>query len=168
MLCYLWRVDGLYRAQVACRICRVTPRMLDHWIRSEVIRPTKTYRATPGGRDLFLFSFDDLLRIRVVRALREAGLSLQQIRKAIRRLRSLSGREWSSKWLVSVGDRLYGVATPNALETLSGRTPGQLAFAVIALGPTRETLVKDLERQRPVETARLRGTLHPFGSRKAG
>jgi DNA-binding transcriptional MerR regulator len=161
-------VEGLYRAQVVCRVCKITPRMLDHWIRSGVIRPSKTYKATPTGRDLFLFSFEDLLRIRVVRSLRDAGLPLQRIRKAIAALRHASDAEWRSDWLVSDGDRIYRITTPNVLETLSGRTPGQLAFAVVALGPTREALVHEIKGERTVDTSRFRGDLYRFGNRKTG
>jgi hypothetical protein len=91
-----------------------------------------------------------------------------RIRKAIAALRHASDAEWRSDWLVSDGDRIYRITTPNVLETLSGRTPGQLAFAVVALGPTREALVHEIKGERTVDTSRFRGDLYRFGNRKTG
>ena len=64
----------------------VTYRELAYWVRTGLIRPSAT---EPDTRGWHFFVFDDLVRIKTVKKLREDGASLQHIRGALRRLHSL-------------------------------------------------------------------------------
>jgi DNA-binding transcriptional MerR regulator len=136
--------------------------MLDYWINKDVISPTRTYRAKGGRRDLFLFGFDDLVRIRIVRSLRDSGVSLERIRVAISQLRRRTGPEWQREWIVSDGKNVYLRTSGDTLESLSGRAQGQLAFAVVALGPARRQLSKKLEEHAPFDRTKLRGDVRRY------
>lgn len=136
--------------------------MLDYWISRGAISPTQTYRAQGGRRDLFLFTFEDLVRIKIVRSLRESGVSLARIVGAIRQLQNLSGPDWQREWIVSDGRRVYRQTGDDRLESLSGRDQGQLAFALVALGPARTLLSKKIEKHKPFNRVGLRGEVRRY------
>lgn len=154
--------ESLYQAQVACRVCGVTPRMLDYWITRGAIAPTKAYRARNGTRDLFLFSFEDLIRVRIVRSLRESGVSLARIISAIQQLRRVSGPDWHREWLVSDGRGIYRRTGNDALESLSGKDQGQLAFAVVAVGSARALLSTTIKKHKPFNSSNLNGDVRRY------
>lgn len=84
--------DG-YRGPAVAKIVGVSYRQLDHW--------TSTGLVTPGVRDADgsgsqrLYGFDDIVRLKVIKRLRDAGISLQRIRKALEEVadRGLSLRD---------------------------------------------------------------------------
>lgn len=136
----------LYRAQVACRVGAITPRTLDYWVTTALITPHSVYRGPGQLRDFFLFSFRELVQIRVVSALREAGLSLRRIRSALEALEARSGSDWQRAWLVTDAKRAYLVLDPATLETVGGDTSGQLAFAAVAMSKTHDEVSARLSR----------------------
>ncbi len=160
----------LYQSHVVCGVCRITPRTLDYWITTEVIRPSHFYEPKDARRILFLFTFDDLVRIRIVKSLRDAGVSLQQVRHAISHLRQKHGRMWQAEWIVTDGKHVFR-ATPQdqVFESLSKRETGQLVFSVIALNQAKKRVAKTLTRKRfqPFDEARYDGKVRTFRRRRA-
>src|SRR5262245_57249145 len=113
-----WYHYSMWRSGTVCRVCGISARRLDYWISSKLAAPTKTYRAQNPKRDFFLFGFDAVLRIRIIKSLRDAGVSLQRIREAITRI----GKDgWQAHWLVSDGRDVYRIMENNLIEYLSGR-----------------------------------------------
>lgn len=160
----------LYKADAVCRTCRISARQLGYWISSEIISPTAYIESFRKGKRLFLFSFNDLVRIRLVRELRLSGFTLKSIRTAIDAVRDEDG-QWEARWLVTDGRGLYrATADATVLEQVTGQQRGQLAFAAVALGEASRAVEIELKRRRcrPVEISSFKGHLRDWDLSEAG
>lgn len=93
--------DGAYRGPFACAVIGITYRQLDYWARTGLVRPSVSEARGSGSQRLY--SFRDLLELRVVRTLLDAGISLQSAREALDALR-YGGIEVASTNLVLSGN----------------------------------------------------------------
>ena len=73
--------DTGYRGPTACNAAGITYRQLDYWARTGLVEPT--VRGATGSGTQRLYSFRDILILKVVKRLLDAGISLQQIRTAV-------------------------------------------------------------------------------------
>ena len=122
----------------ACRIVGITPRQIQYWDEIGLVKPSARPAAGRGTRRSY--SFLDLLRLSVVRALIERGLSPRNIRKSLAVLRDACPRvldPLAQLKLVTDGERLFLVTDDRRriLDVLER----QFVFS-IALGP----LVREL------------------------
>src|SRR5947199_5731354 len=127
-----------YRVPEVCRVVGISYRQVDYWARTGLVRPS--VRDAGGSGTQRLYSFEDLLQLRVVKTLLDTGISLQQIRKAIEYLKE-SERRLQSVTLMSDGNRIYAPESPDAVIDLISR--GQGVFA-IALDQVRDDLSNSL------------------------
>jgi DNA-binding transcriptional MerR regulator len=74
-------VDGGFSSASACRIVRVTPRQIQYWDEIALVKPSA--KAATGRGSRRRYSFLDLVRLSVVRALIERGLKPQNIRRSL-------------------------------------------------------------------------------------
>jgi DNA-binding transcriptional MerR regulator len=74
-------VDGGFSSASACRIVRVTPRQIQYWDEIGLVKPSA--KAATGRGSRRRYSFLDLVRLSVVRALIERGLKPQNIRRSL-------------------------------------------------------------------------------------
>ena len=74
-----------YRGPTACAAAGITYRQLDYWARTALVEPS--VRAAQGSGSQRLYSFRDILVLKVVKRLLDTGISLQQIRAAVQHLR---------------------------------------------------------------------------------
>ena len=72
--------DG-YRGPAVAKIVGVTYRQLDHWTSTGLVQPS--VRDAEGSGSQRLYGFDDIVQLKVIKRLRDAGVSLQRIRKAL-------------------------------------------------------------------------------------
>lgn len=118
-----------FRGPVASGAAGITYRQLDYWARTELVRPS--IRGASGSGSQRLYSFRDILMLKVVKRLLDAGVSLQQIRTAIDHLRDNRDAELSTVTLMSDGVSVYECTSDHeVIDLLRG---GQGMFA-IALG----------------------------------
>ena len=75
-----------YRAPQVCKLVGISYRQLDHWARTDLLKPS--LRAARGSGTQRLYSYTDLVQLRVIKRLRDTGISLAKIRKAVEWLRS--------------------------------------------------------------------------------
>ena len=68
-----------FRGPVACLVTGITYRQLDYWARTGLVVPE--VRAAEGSGTQRLYSFRDILMLKVVKRLLDAGITLQQIRR---------------------------------------------------------------------------------------
>lgn len=176
VLLFVRTTTNRYPAIVACDVCDVTPRMLDYWITTDVIQPSAVFECDPRDerttrrKAFHLFDFDALVHIKIIKDLRDIGLSLQRIRYAIKALRNKHGNAWQSAWIVTDGKTiLKRMSSPQGLESLTRGEKGQLVFSVIALGETKKRIEKALkkgaERYTPFQIERYKGTSKQWSAR---
>jgi DNA-binding transcriptional MerR regulator len=134
--------DG-YRVPDVCKVVGISYRQLDYWARTGLLTPS--VKDAGGSGTQRLYSFQDLVLLRTIRNLLDAGVSLQSIRKAIDYLREQLGTEPSSATLVSDGRRVYAVTSPDEIVDLLSK--GQGVFA-IALDKVRDDLSGSLAKMR--------------------
>lgn len=118
-----------FRGPVACSAAGITYRQLDYWARTGLVVPE--IRPAGGSGTQRLYGFRDILLLKVVKRLLDAGISLQQIRIAVDHLRSRGVRDLSGITLMSDGVSVYeAVSNEEIIDLVHG---GQGIFA-IALG----------------------------------
>jgi len=116
-----------YRVPDVCRVVGISYRQLDYWARTALVRPS--IRDAGGSGTQRLYSFQDLLQLRVIKKLLDTGVSLQQIRKAVDYLKAMKEAPHGVT-LMSDGVRIYEAATPEAVVDLLAQGQGVFAIAV--------------------------------------
>jgi len=118
-----------YRGPTACAAAGITYRQLDYWARTHLVEPT--VRPASGSGSQRLYSFRDILVLKVVKRLLDTGISLQQIRAAVDHLRSRGATDLAEVTLMSDGVSVYECTSADeVVDLLQG---GQGVFG-IALG----------------------------------
>src|SRR5215467_10318509 len=82
-------VEEGYRGPQVCSIVGITYRQLDYWARTDLLRPSITEARGSGTQRRY--SYRDLLELKVIKRLLDAGVSLQSARRAIECLREARG-----------------------------------------------------------------------------
>jgi DNA-binding transcriptional MerR regulator len=144
-----------YRAPQVCKIVGITYRQLDYWARTGLLAPS--IRAAAGSGSQRLYAFQDIVQLRVVKRLLDAGMSLKRIRQAMRILTEQlhSARPLADVTLLSDGSTIY--AARSADEVVDVFRRGQGVFG-IAVGPVQEELEGELHRLFP-EPRRLEASV---------
>jgi len=118
-----------YRGPTACSAAGITYRQLDYWARTALVEPS--VRAAHGSGSQRLYSFRDILVLKVVKRLLDTGISLQQIRAAVTHLRDRGTEDLAGLTLMSDGVSVYECTSADeVVDLLAG---GQGVFG-IALG----------------------------------
>ena len=118
-----------YRGPTACSAAGISYRQLDYWARTGLVEPS--VRPASGSGTQRLYSFRDILVLKVVKRLLDTGISLQQIRSAVAHLRERGSANLAEVTLMSDGVSVYEFTSPDdVVDLLQG---GQGVFA-IALG----------------------------------
>jgi DNA-binding transcriptional MerR regulator len=130
--------DG-YRGPTACHGAGITYRQLDYWARTGLVEPS--VRAAQGSGSQRLYSFRDILVLKVVKRLLDTGISLQQIRAAVQHLRDRGTEDLAQVTLMSDGVSVYECTSPDeVVDLLAG---GQGVFG-IALGRVWQEVAGEL------------------------
>ena len=115
-----------YRGPTACSAAGITYRQLDYWARTGLVEPT--VREASGSGTSRLYSFRDILVLKIVKKLLDAGVSLQNIRTAINALQDRGVEELVQTTLISDGTTVYEcTSTDEVVDLLQG---GQAVFAI--------------------------------------
>ncbi len=96
------RPEEGYRGPQVCNIVGITYRQLDYWARTDLLRPSISDARGSGTQRVY--SYGDLLQLRVIKQLLDAGVSLRSTRRAIECLRA-SGEPVSSASLLIADDQ---------------------------------------------------------------
>jgi len=123
-------VEQAFTAEQACRLTNCTHHQLRYWDRVGLVKPSvQKSGGRPGVRRLY--SFRDLVALRVVRSLLDNGMSLQRVRRAWDYLRREAGMEnhLSEVKLVTDGQTIFRVSSDEG-EILDALREGQLSFFV--------------------------------------
>ena len=118
--------DVGYRGPTACSAAGITYRQLDYWARTGLVEAT--VRGAAGSGSQRLYSFRDILVLKIVKKLLDAGVSLPNIRMAISALRDRGVEEITQITLMSDGTTVYECTTTDeVVDLLQG---GQAVFAI--------------------------------------
>ena len=121
-----------YTGPEVCKITGITYRQLDHWTTSSLIKAS--IRNLKGSGFHRVYSFQDIIQIKLVNKLREAGVSLQKIRIALKNIESILGDNIniSDVSVFSDGKSIYVISDNDQMIDLLKK--GQAVFG-ISLGP---------------------------------
>jgi DNA-binding transcriptional MerR regulator len=135
-----------YRAPQVCNLVGITYRQLDYWARTGLITPSLK-KATGSGSQR-LYAFPDIVQLKVVKRLLDAGMSLKKIRRAMDILRDelVADSSLSNVTLLSDGRTIYAAHSPS--EVVDVFRGGQGVFG-IAVGPVQEELMGEIHRLFP-------------------
>ena len=119
-----------FTSHQASRLTGCTPRQLRYWDQIGLVRPSIQ---RTGGRSGVprLYSFRDLIALRVVQSLLAGGMSLQRVRRAFEYLRRNAGLDGhlSELKLITDGVSIFKVARKRG-EIIDALRQGQMAFFV--------------------------------------
>jgi DNA-binding transcriptional MerR regulator len=147
--------DVGYRGPTACNAAGITYRQLDYWARTGLVEPT--VRTAGGSGTQRLYSFRDILLLKVIKRLLDAGVSLQQIRTAVHHLRERGTDDLTRVTLMSDGASVYECRSPDeVIDLLQG---GQGVFGIAIGGVWRE--IEGSLSDLPSERAARDETEHP-------
>ena len=123
-----------YRGPTACAAAGITYRQLDYWARTELVVPS--IRSASGSGSQRLYSFKDILVLKVVKRLLDTGGSLQNIRAAVDALRARGVEDLARITLLSDGTTVYEcTSSEEVVDLLRG---GQGVFGIAVSGALRE------------------------------
>lgn len=117
-----------YRGPVACRIAGITYRQLDYWARTGLVEPS--VRAAKGSGSQRLYAFRDILLLKIVKRLLDTGVSLQQIRTAVKALHERGVEDLTSMTLMSDGASVYECTSADEVVDLVQGGQGVFGIAV--------------------------------------
>jgi len=143
-------VEQGYRGPQACKIVGITYRQLDYWTRTDLVTPS-LQEATGSGSQR-LYSFNDLLQLKVIKSLTDAGASLQKVRQAIDYVGENLDDNWSQVTIVADGAGVYACTTDEQVVDLLRKGQGVLG-AVVAVDKVRDQLNGTLRELRPKTAA---------------
>ena len=137
--------DG-YRAPQVCKLVDITYRQLDYWARTDLIKPS--IQSAQGSGSQRRYSFTDIVQLKVVKRLLDAGMSLKKIRQAIDILAAQMQTDspLADVTLLSDGNTIYAAHNPSEVVDVFQR--GQGVFG-IAVGPVQDELQGQLHELFP-------------------
>ena len=123
-----------YRGPTACAAAGITYRQLDYWARTGLVVPS--VRSAAGSGSQRLYSFKDVLVLKVVKRLLDTGVSLHNIRVAVDALRKRGVDDLAGITLLSDGTTVYEcTSSEEVVDLLRG---GQGVFGIAVSGALRE------------------------------
>jgi DNA-binding transcriptional MerR regulator len=134
-----------YRGPNVCKIVGITYRQLDYWTTTGLVTPS--VRDAEGSGSQRLYSFDDIVQLRIIKSLLDTGVSLQRIRTAIEfvRERGLSLRHIT---LLSDGQTVYALDDQREIIDLIAKGQGVFAIAVDPVYAELEAEITRLPAER--------------------
>ena len=136
-----------YSGNQAASVVGITYRQLDYWARTELVRPSITDARGSGSRRLY--SYRNLLELRTVKSLLDAGIKLESVRDAFMYLRDRSDADITSAHLVISGS---SVVLCQGDELIDVVRKGQGVLNLLPLSQVKDqvdgqliSLVKDTE-----------------------
>jgi DNA-binding transcriptional MerR regulator len=132
-------VGGFHGPQV-CGLVGISYRQLDYWARTGLLQPSVAAAKGSGSRRIY--SYSDVLELKVIKQLLDAGVSLQSARRAVECLREDLGADLASANLVLTGSTsVLARSNGEVVDLLAG---GQGVFNIVPLAGVVEELDADI------------------------
>ncbi|MGI9119696.1 MAG: MerR family transcriptional regulator [Acidimicrobiales bacterium] len=140
--------DEGFRGPQVCSIVGITYRQLDYWARTNLLRPSIADARGSGTKRRY--SYSDLLELKVIKNLLDAGVSLRSARKAIEYLRQHVGSEVASANLVLNGS---SVLVRTGEEIVDLLRQGQGVLNIVPLAGVKGEVDAAILQWRPAPTS---------------
>lgn len=126
-------------------IVGITYRQLDYWARTDLVKPSLAEARGSGSRRLY--SYRDLLELKAIKALLDAGLKLELVRQVFEYMRENLGSDISSANLVISGNR--SVLVRSGEELVDVLRNGQGVLNILPLAGVKEEIDAKIVELRP-------------------
>ena len=123
-----------YSGKQTAEVVGITYRQLDYWARTDLIRPSLVDAAGSGSRRAY--SYRDLLELKVIKNLLDAGIKLESVRTVFEYLRENLGEDVARVNLVISGNRSVLVQDGEDIIDLVRR--GQGVLNILPLGGVKD------------------------------
>jgi DNA-binding transcriptional MerR regulator len=137
-----------YRGPQVCKIVGITYRQLDYWARTELVRPS--VMDANGSGTQRLYSYRDLVELKVIKQMLDAGISLQSARKAVESLRGFD-EDLASVRIVLQGPNVVLAQSDEQVMDLLRGGQGVLSM-VLELQPLQNTITEAVQLAFPTDT----------------
>lgn len=127
-------IEQGFSGKRTAEIVDITYRQLDYWARTDLVKPSMTEATGSGSRRQY--SYRDLLELKVIKSLLDAGIRLEQVRKVFAYMRNQLGEDVASANLVIDGSNSVLVNTGEELIDLLQN--GQGVLNVLPLSGVKE------------------------------
>src|SRR5690606_1808385 len=106
-------IDEAFSGRRAAEIVGITYRQLDYWARTDLVRPSLADANGSGSRRSY--SYSDLLELKVIKSLLDAGIRLESVRDAFTYMRDHLGEDVTTANLVIQGSSVIVISTDEEL-----------------------------------------------------
>lgn len=137
-----------YRGPKVCSIVGITYRQLDYWTRTNLVQASIS--GAKGSGTQRLYSYGDLLELKVIKRLLDAGISLQQARKALEVLRRSGGEVATANLVLTGTNSVLAQSGEEITDLLRG---GQGVLNILPLAGVVEELEAAIHRLVPADEA---------------
>ena len=137
----------------------ITYRQLDYWARTDLVRPAMADAKGSGPRRVY--SYRNLLELKIIKQLLDAGIRLEVVREVFKELRSRLGDDLTAAKLVISGSSAMLALDDGELIDLVHK--GQGVLNILALGTVQSEVDASISQLRPLaeDTGNGAGTLLP-------
>lgn len=154
-------VVASFGSRAVSKLTGITQRQLQYWDEHNLVKPSVS--SAEGRGSIRLYSFADLVQLKVLKGLRDNGITLQKVRKSLHYLNKNFpnvAKPLAELSFVTDGETIFAISKTNrdAIDTLK---QGQLVM-YIALGSIVEELKRDVTIYTRKERERIavRGKLY--------
>ncbi|MEU8463797.1 MerR family transcriptional regulator [Streptomyces sp. NPDC029003] len=135
-----------YRGPTACAAAGITYRQLDYWARTGLVEPS--VRPAYGSGTQRLYSFRDVVVLKIVKRFLDTGVALQNIRTAVQHLRDRDFSDLGRMTLMSDGATVYECTSPDQVVSLLEGGQGVFGIAVGVVWRDVENALSQLHGER--------------------
>ena len=139
-----------FRGPQVCSIVGITYRQLDYWARTDLLKPSLAEARGSGTQRRY--SYSDLLELKVIKRLLDAGVSLQSARRAIKTLHENVGGDLATANLVLAGSHTVLARSDGEVVDLLKGGQGVLNM-ILPLGGVKDELDAAIVEFRKAEAA---------------
>ncbi|MGB0801164.1 MAG: MerR family transcriptional regulator [Ilumatobacteraceae bacterium] len=128
-------MDTGFSGSQAAKVVGISYRQLDYWARTDLIRPSLADAQGSGSRRRY--SYQDLLELRVIKTLLDAGIKLESVRRVFDYLRTHVTGDIASAHLVISGQSVVLADGDRLVDVLR---EGQGVLNVLSLAGVKEDI----------------------------
>lgn len=151
-----------FRGPQVCAIVGITYRQLDYWARTDLLRPSVTEARGSGSQRRY--SYLDLVQLKVIKRLLDAGISLRQARRAIECLREFGDQVGTANLVIDENRSVLAQTGEEIVDLLAG---GQGVLNIVPLGSVVDELQAAITELKPSGEAPAEGSPGPSAALRA-